>query len=163
MANDTLKVDGLKHLERKLRRLDDALAGRALEGATRDGAKVFRDDMRRRAPRSDRGSGSRGHGHAADYIDVESRQASRNEASFNIGPPRWGWYLVFAEFGARPHTITPDAASVLRMPGNIFAQSVDHPGLTSRPWMRPAFDTRKGDAVRTVRSSLAARIRQAAR
>ena len=161
-SQGVLDVKGFKKLERRLRKLDDAAAGRALTDSTRDGAKVLRDEMRRQAPRSSSPGGSRGRGHAADHIDVEVRQTSRSVASVNIGPPGWGWYLALPEFGARPHTIMPGRSNVLRV-GDGFARSVEHPGFSARPWMRPSFDMRKEKAVRTLKASLARRIRDASR
>lgn len=127
-----------------------------------DGAKVLRDEMRRKAPRSSKAGGSRGRGHAADHIGAEVVESRRGRVSVNVGPPRWGWYLIFPEFGARAHTIIPDG-SAIRVGGDDFAPAVSHPGNPSRPWMRPSFDTRKRNAVETVKSSLARRIRDAAR
>jgi len=62
------------------------------------------------------------------------------QASYRVGSPvPYGYFL---EFGTRPFTITPKKAKALHWVGqggeDVFATVVHHPGITARPWLRPA-------------------------
>lgn len=53
------------------------------------------------------------------------------------------------EYGTRPHTITAANRKGLSI-GGMFFQSVDHPGGSPHPFMRPALDTQAGKATVAV-------------
>lgn len=94
-------VLGLDKMERNLRKVADTLTGeRTLGSGLLAAAAPVRDEASRLAPRSETPGGTTGRGHAADEIAsllVRTRSGRALEA--HIGPPAWGWYLAFPEFG----------------------------------------------------------------
>ncbi len=52
-------------------------------------------------------------------------------------------YAPMIEFGTEPHVIEPDTAEALNWEdeeGEHFAKKVNHPGIESRSFLRPAID-----------------------
>ena len=59
------------------------------------------------------------------------------------------------EFGVEAHPIKPKERQALLLGGGKFAGRVKHPGMSAKPWLRPAFDNRKEEAQEAVRRKLA--------
>lgn len=145
----SVKVEGLKKLNRRLKKLEESAQGKALGNALLEAAEPIRDEWARLAPRSDVPGGSTGQGHAADHIRTKLIQTGGLESllsggsrgpsdqEVHVGPEDDFWYLTFPEFG------TPD-------------QPAQAPGRT-------AADTKMKEAVQTFRDELEAEIREALR
>lgn len=154
MSSVTIHVDGLRELERKLLALPDKVNRQVLRKAVSDGAAVVRDEMRLRAPVYT-GPVSQGHpppgtlkkavfmshahtshqGYEAFVVGVRHGKGRQNvgKAGANID----AYYFRFVEFGTK--------------------------FMSPRPFMRPAFDTKKESALQAIKTSLADGISQAAR
>jgi len=89
-----VKLEGGRALEKKLRRLPDAIRGKKLERATLEGAEVLADYMRALAPRGD------GNPHAYQFIAANlDRDARAETVKVDVGPAGAGFYLTFHETG----------------------------------------------------------------
>ncbi len=75
-------------------------------------------------------------------------------------------YAHLVEFGTKPHKIKPQSGRTLRLGRNLFVRgSVNHPGVTAQPFLRPAFDGRVGAAklamAKAFRKSIAREVLRA--
>lgn len=80
-----------------------------------------------------------------------------------VGPRRGGRFKGYAghlvEYGTAPHIIKAKAASgLLHLRGNVFVEHVNHPGAAARPFMRPAFDAKKDEAIAIIKDECKAII-----
>lgn len=131
----TVKLVGMKELERKLALLPDAIGGAHLLNAVSDGAEVVRGAAESLAPRGE-GAGKRGF-HGADFIVTDKIKSTPTRAEVGIGAGPKGFHLMFAEIG-----------------------TVD---VVAQPWLRPALDRTKDDVVDEIGDSLRKRVLGVAR
>lgn len=144
---DSVRIEGLDQLAKALKELPQRLARNGLRAAVYAGAKVIRDEAKLRAPIStasfDHTPGTLRRSIVMKHIPERS---SKTRQTFFVtvrhgkkyrkrGQDAWYWRLV--EFG----TVK----------------------MSARPFLRPAFDTKKLDAVAAIRTRLAERIEQAAK
>ena len=153
---ETVRIEGLAELNRALRELPQRIANRGLRTAVYAGAKVIRDEARHRAPKAAQSLGTKqpsagtlkrsvimkhirersGGGRQTFYVLVRQGKKYRNQGKRgNLSQDAWYWRFV--EFG----TVK----------------------MSARPFLRPAFDMKKNDALMAIKTRLAARIEQAAR
>lgn len=138
----TIEISGLAALEKRLEEFPDRLAKNILAGALRAGAVVIQKEARQLAPMSPMAH-KLGKGSKAVEIQpgslkkgIKVRRAPRKLADFAL--TYWVyvskklWYWKFPEFGTSK--------------------------MSSKPFMRPAFDTKKENAVEAVRDYLNKRI-----
>lgn len=57
------------------------------------------------------------------------------------------FYANMVEWGTSPHVIQAKKGGVLRIFGDLFVKSINHPGMRAKAYMRPALDTQAGAAV----------------
>lgn len=134
-----MTVEGLDALRQRLNKMERNSAGVALDAAVKAGAEVVADEMSARAPRSSTAGGSRGIGHAADFIGSEIvNESFRGKISeAGIGVDKGHWYLRFAELGTRHHP--------------------------ARPFMRQSLSAMRGEAVGRLAAVLRREIERAMR
>lgn len=88
-------LEGIGSLEKKLRRLPDAVRARKLDLAVADGADVLVEFMEALAPR-----GGEGPPHAYQFIAANRADRRTPErVQYDIGPGGAGFYLTFHETG----------------------------------------------------------------
>ena len=101
-----------------------------------------------------------------------------------IGPDKDHWYAAFQEFGAVPHKILPKKRltagtrgsafgtlrtssslnqgnrlkKVLAGDGNIFGTTVNHPGVTKKPFIRPALDEHEAEVKMAMMAVIRRRL-----
>ncbi len=104
------------------------------------------------------------------YQVLARRQRASDPVAVWIGPDDKHFYYRFFELGAAAHEIKPrmgrrrmdgSAGSALKFQGEdgeVFRGQVHHPGVTPRPFLRPAFDSQVGTFVERVKERLAAEI-----
>lgn len=129
----SVEVDGLKELDRSLKRLGKAVRREGTNQALLDGAEVIRAEAARLMPRSDVAGGTYGKGHAADHFE----KVLVDDGEVHIGPERDFWYVVFSEFGT--------------------------PNQPARAPFRTAADTKFLEAVRAVRDRMEVEVKKAAK
>lgn len=94
-----VRIEGLKDLERKLKRMDPAVGGAHLLAAVDKGASVLEEGMRSLAPR-DTGKG-------AAMITSDTLKSTRTRAEVGVGPGKSGFHLTFQETGTVDHPAQP--------------------------------------------------------
>ncbi len=155
MANlETVQVQGLEQLSKALKELPDRMARNGLRASVYAGAKVIRDEARLQAPvaiaslgpdQPPPGTLKR----AVIMKQIPELSSKTNQTFFvtvrhgkryrkqgkkgNLSQDAWYWRFV--EFGTRK--------------------------MRARPFLRPAFDLRKNDALDAIKTRLAERIEQA--
>ena len=129
-----VEVVGLKELERKLGRMARQTQGRILSDAVMKGGEVVRDIAEAIAPRAP-GMGTRGF-HGAEFIDVEVEERP-GRATANVGAQKKAFWLNIQETGS------------VHMP--------------AQPWLTPAWDAGKRQAVHEISIALRPEILAVAR
>jgi len=153
MSSVEVHVEGLDRLEKALLGLPDAVCKKALRQAVKAGADIFLTDMRMRARVR---TGKMVH----DLKARVSVRATKGSVSADIGArddrKKGGHaYLArFQEFGTKPHVIRARKGKALLVPGGGFVYQVSHPGQPARPFIRPAFDSRKDQVVDVLGKTL---------
>lgn len=155
MTGETVQIEGLKELHDRL----NALAKKESRKIARRGiakmAQVIQKEMKARAPVKT--------GYLRKSIGYKIRQRM-GQFYATVGPQRtvtaetrgtkqkkytWAYYAQFVEFGAAAHMIPNQKRrkKPTLVIGKRFVSSVDHPGVSPRPFLRPAFDATKRRAV----------------
>ena len=147
----TMKIDGLPEVLRKLRALPQAAQDKCIKGAVAAGAAVIRDEASLRAPEY---SGQVGRNHSPPGTLKKAVYRFRLTAECTPNIERW---LVSVRKGR--------AAQGLKA-GNLdayYATWVEYgtQKMSARPYMRPAFEAKKQEAVDTMASYVAAHLPQA--
>lgn len=136
MGSVRIVIDGQDELLAKLRKLGDS-AQAHVELATTIGAEFIRDEAIGRAP-----------GPEIKQVMVER---SASTATAHVGPDRQHWYYRFFETGAGGHGITGNQyLAFVGSQGFIITRSVQHPGVTAAPFLRPAIQGNKDEIARRM-------------
>jgi HK97 gp10 family phage protein len=146
MAGNKLivRIEGADKIMAALKAKEDE-AAHILDDAVKAGAEVISQDAADRAPRRT--------GALARSIHAQETKHTRTWVEFSVSWDRDHYYGAALEVGAQPHEITPDTAQALLINGE-FVSSVRHPGISPRPFLRPAFDSKKDEAERAVGEKL---------
>lgn len=140
-----ISITGLADLEKRLEQFSDRIARNALRGAVSAGAAIIRSEARRLAPKDTgemvrdimikRAREVKGSGLITYHVFVRTGKKSRM-AGKKRNISRDSFYWRFVEFGTSK--------------------------MSAKPFMRPAFDTKKTEAVERIREYLSARIEKEA-
>jgi len=140
--NSGFKIQGAKELEFFLKTFPKKVEKRLLKGALSAAALPIKREAKKLAPKrtgtlkkaikSRRVKGRR----AAVQVYVERGKRAKNDA----------WYAHIIEEGAKPHIIKGRKGRGLTIGGRTV-QSVKHPGVKARPFMRPALETQARTAI----------------
>lgn len=156
-----INISGLKELDALLRTLPDKLSRNIMRGALRAGAKEIMETAKSICPVGEPSSRGKNKyrlysGALRDSIRLTVKlRGGIVSASVKAGgkSKKTGadvYYAHIIEYtGAAAHTITAKNRTNLSF-GGLFFQSADHPGMTKKPFMRPAADARASAAVITV-------------
>jgi HK97 gp10 family phage protein len=152
-----LKFVGLEELSQVLDGLagDKRLSGKVVRGILNKGAKPIIEDAKSRVSKRD--------GDLQKAIgSIPGRGQGKGEQIY-VGPRRGGRYKGYAghlvEYGTAPHIIKAKAAEgKLHLRGNVFVEEVHHPGAAAKPFMRPAFDSKKDEAIGIIKDECKAII-----
>ena len=155
-----LKFVGLEELGQVLDGLagDKKLSNKVVRSILNKGAKPIIDDAKSRVPK--------GNGDLQKSIGtIPGRGQGKGEQVY-VGPRRGGRYKGYAghlvEYGTAPHIIRAKAAGgQLHLRGNVFVEEVHHPGAAAHPFMRPAFDSKKDEAIGIIKDECKAIISDA--
>jgi len=166
------KIKGGKELQDLLNTLPVKIERNIMRSALRAGAGVIRDAARKNV-NSDTGT-------LAKSIRVSTR-SRRGEVTATVKAD--AFYAHMVEFGtlahwisvrdeARPSRMTRRGRKThsigtlnkmahrgsLKIGGNFVGESVEHPGATPHPFMRPALDENQAAAIRAVGEQIRARL-----
>jgi HK97 gp10 family phage protein len=148
MVETEVTITGLKELQTALRQLPKEIQGKVLAQSLREGAKAIIKDAKTRAPRADsphfvgKGKELVEPGNIARNIQVKRVKNTDSTATVSIGVRSKGkggknaFYWRFLEFGTQ--------------------------FIAARPFMRPAFESKKMDAANAIKDALRKRIDAAA-
>lgn len=133
----SVKVEGLDELEKQLGALDKKIRKKFLRQALRAAAKPIRDEAARLAPRrtSEPPRTSGKPLHRSMVIRSAGKQPG-SDITLQVAPGKGASHGLLQEFG-----------------------TVHHP---AQPFLRPAFDNKRDEAVRAFRESLGKNIEQEA-
>ena len=167
MASE-FNVQGLKELHAMLQQLPVRIERNIMRGAIRAGANVFRDAARQAAPVDD--------GDLKRSIKTSSSKVTKGKVTVNVGTDLY--YARMVEFGTASY-YTGKGKSVggpYKIPkrlksgkigkrtkkalkfGSVIVNSVTHPGIRPKAFMRPAFDNSSNAAVAKFAEYVAARL-----
>lgn len=134
-----VEITGGAELQKMLSDLPAKIEGRIFRGALRAGAKVIERKAKELAPVRT--------GKLRDSIKVSTRsRRGRISASIRAGNKK-SFYAQWVEFGTAKHFIKPKESKSLFFAG-VSKETVDHPGATAKPFMRPALDSSQDEAIR---------------
>lgn len=166
-------IEGVKELKVRFRKLKK-FPQTSLRRAVRAGARVVRDEARRRAPRATGFSRTK-------IVTRDRRSANREEAIVQVGFRRSAFYLRFVEAGAKAHRIVAGRTRRILDPKTraitgketrakrprlvirlgflrVFRWSVAHPGVRARPFLEPALESKREAARQAMAESLQTQI-----
>lgn len=162
-----VKVDikGGKDIQNALRQLPGRVAGKALRQALAFSGRPIRDEARQIL----RGAGYSRRTWMGPMIKTQ-RNPNPFTALVKVGYKSSAKHLYFLENGAAPHVIpNPERKPKgFKVGGewHIWGEGeIDHKGIRKnfRPWLRPAFDSKKDDALRLFSSEIWERINNEAK
>lgn len=184
MAAETIRVEGLRELEAKLRRIPPRIARNTVGAALRTGARIILRQAKQNARRAG-GTGTL----ARALVMARDRRARRDAPAYAIYARRGksyqmgmrqgrqgsnrranrsnmdGYYFRWVELGTKPHDIPRRPGRVLRwMAGGqpMFARRVRHPGSKPRPILGPAYSAKRNEALAAIRTYMRQRIEREA-
>lgn len=156
MANTSeVRIEGLEELARALKELPKRLARNGLRASVYAGAKVIRDEARLKAPVATKALGPNqqppGTLKRAIIMKQIPEKSDAQKQVFHVAVRRGKQYRKQGKKG----TLSQDA---------YYAHFVEFGTvkMSARPFMRPAFEGRKNDAVEAIRTRLAERVEAAA-
>jgi HK97 gp10 family phage protein len=152
-----LQFVGIEELSEVLDALssDKKLSNKVVRGILNKAAKPIIVDAQARVSKQD--------GDLQKAIGtIPGRGRGKGEQVY-VGPRRGGRFKGYAghlvEYGTAPHIIRAKAAGgQLRLHGNVFVDEVHHPGAAAKPFMRPAFDSKKDEAIGIIKAECKAII-----
>ncbi|PZG17803.1 hypothetical protein C1I95_14735 [Micromonospora craterilacus] len=106
-------------------------------------------EQRRTCPVSEDGSHGRPPGYMRSRIQSELHRDELGlyvDVGTDAHTPDGKPYPIFVELGTRPHTITSHGDYPLRnaKTGQVFGKTVQHPGTTAQPFIRPSLNVLRG-------------------
>lgn len=126
---NNIQIQGLDQVIRELQKRGENVTN-ALETICNVGAEVIKTSAEHNAPGSIAGS-----------ILKKTAQKTKNKVTVHVGPSGKKFYAKFIEYGTKSHLIPQGVIN-----GN-YRRNIRHPGISRpRPFMRPAFDTKKREA-----------------
>jgi HK97 gp10 family phage protein len=147
-----MTVQGLEGLGKALARIDRKIAGQIVRTATREAAKIIRDEAQLKAPvrsgtlkraikvraasKMKRGS-----------IGIVVTSGESGKKADNTGDAFYGYFL---EYGYWKVPFIRNSAGEIRSVSRARAKIMGKTWQNPRPFMRPAFDAKVDQAVTTV-------------
>jgi HK97 gp10 family phage protein len=148
MANE-VHVRGLSELQKFLDELPQKVEQNILRSALSAGARVVRDQAKANAPVKT--------GTLRAGLKVSSRISKGVVTASVKAKGKHGYLAPWLEYGTSAHKIAGKKGGWLSF-GGIFAKSVEHPGISPRPFLRPALEARAQDALVAVGEAIKKRL-----
>lgn len=136
-----VKIDGLKEIDAKLKELGTRF-NREMQPALEEAGKLVAGEAKRLAPEDS--------GVLKESIDIQRTTIKKNEVSVDVGPGKKAFYSLWVEYG---HNIRDGRGKKAKVVGKA----------QPRPYLRPAYDTKKEEAKQIIRDRLAAILRMVGR
>ena len=153
----TVNITGLKELQQALNQLPLEIQKRPLRSAVSAGAKVIVDEAKRLAPQ-----GETGNLRKALYRYRSRSQSSRGQETFLVGVRKGKKNYVDSAKNRRLNRV----GKKYTVEGEAFYWRFVEFGtskMPARPFLRPAFESKKNQAVETIKNRLAVAIENTAK
>lgn len=175
MAKLRVKVAGLKALNARLQELAKATQKRILREVGTEALQPMAETARQLAP-DDPKTGAPSD--LKSSITVSSRQKGgrqikrtfegKSAVAVYMGPTGEGYpQAMIQEFGSPAHKIKarrkPKLGFATTQDPSVVVREVDHPGHRAQPYMTPAWEKHKDQALEIVRTRLGEKIQKAAK
>lgn len=168
----TFKVSGFKELDQALKDFPIQMQKKALDGATRTGAKLVEKEAKARwdrlgiaNPVTQMVQTRTRTGMTRKRIRVTKSKEPALGSKYQCSISRYG---MFVELGTRGHWIKAKRKKVMARRGvnidfeanavtegwTVFGKKVRHPGTVAKPFLRPAFYTNIKEIIETERKYL---------
>lgn len=172
-----MQLTGFDDLDQNLKAFTVQVQDKLLSNALVAGAQEVKTEMQQQAPREHSiGPMQKADQHIADNIVIKVEKNPINSAAeVYVGPGKSTSYKArWIELGVTAHAIVArmtrqmrkqgiKAKRVLASPEQIFGTHIEHPGLSPRPFMRPALQAATQRAIAAIRDSLAKNLKTAIR
>lgn len=151
---ELVKLTGMRELELALAQIGNVAKNRRIGlKALRAGGEPVAQAMRANVPR-DRGD-------LAESIDVStslsrSQRGDRGAVApleIHVGPGQHPQAIAM-EFGTAPHWIRAKPGGVLAFGTSIFGYEIRHPGTAPQPYVRPAWEQERMNALDLIGATL---------
>ena len=163
----TENIIGGKALDDLLQTLPAKVEKNIMRGALRSGANVILEEARRNAPVGPVSGTAKKKGAKPGDLLRSLRVSTRSRkgavsASVKVGGSnkKTGatvFYAHMLEYGTRPHLIKAKPGSAMNVNGREV-KYVNHPGISPRPFMRPAADNKFSESVEAVQAYVRKRL-----
>lgn len=156
----TTSISGLRELDQMLKQLPAKIEKNVLRGALRAGQNVFANAAKSNL----RQNGSVDTGELEKSVRIRFKRKSEKFGwvrSYVMAGNTKAYYAHWIEYGTatyytgsgrtvgKAYEITPKVAGSLFL-GGLFRESVIHPGIKPKPFMRPAVDENYDTAINAV-------------
>lgn len=148
MAKVTVTVEGLAELNANLLKFGKVIAGQAVTDALREGGFIIRNEAKRRAP----------------VLENDTLRRRRGALRTNISAYPVAWNQVVVRVRSRGYIFDKNDPKA-RRPGNPnywWLREFGTSKLPAQPFLRPAFEAKKMEALDAIRARLAKNIELAA-
>lgn len=157
----SVKIKGMAELQQFLDQFAPKLQNNVLRGALRAGATVIAEEARANVPLGAPSTyGTERYGDYAGALRDSIRTGSRMKNGRPVGYVKAGgrskgadvFYAHIVEYtGAAAHGLGLKYGGLRKIAfGGKVRNSIWHPGITPRPFLRPALDAKRDDAVAAV-------------
>lgn len=150
MARNTLYLDQHKLLAALKELEDDVVDSKLLRSTVRAAGKPIREEARRLCPQDT----------GRLWASIQTRVTQRRKVETMAAVGAREHYAHLVEFGTKPHLI-PYGKNDPRRRG--LSRGFRHPGTDPQPFIRPAFDSKKDEAVSIARDKLRAAVLRSAK
>ena len=147
--SDIKKFKGGAELQAFLDQLPAKIERNIMRSAMRDGAKVLHAEIKSNAPEDT--------GELRDGLKISTRAKGGKVRASVKAKGKHGFLAPWFEYGTRAHQIGGRKGQTLAFAGGVY-KSVEHPGMRPRPFMRPALDTKGGEAIAAVGAGIKKRL-----
>lgn len=161
--DEILSISGGKELAEFLNSLPVKIERNIMRAALRAGARVIANEAKNNVPvkmgglkRSIRTDSTRTKGGVEATAKAGGRSGGKSK-------DKSAFYAQFVEYGTAAHLIKAGERKkrlvfTARDGNRVSTMQVNHPGATAKPFMRPALDSKKDEAMRAVTDKIKERL-----
>jgi|VirMetMinimDraft_7_1064189.scaffolds.fasta_scaffold37040_4 HK97 gp10 family phage protein len=143
-----VRVKGLSELNAALQTLPAKIEANVLRSAMRAGANVIKDEAKANVPVAT------GTLKAGIKVSTSNRRGTVTAKVKTTG--KHAYIAKWLEYGTAAHRIVSKGKGLNI--GGVVVRSVDHPGISPRPFLRPALDSKAQQAVVAVGNAIKKRL-----
>jgi HK97 gp10 family phage protein len=145
---DLVHVKGLSDLQKLLDTLPAKMEANVMRGALRAGAKVVLAEAKQNVPVDQ--------GILRDGLKISTGTKKGVVKASIKAKGKHGYLAHWMEYGTKPHKIKAGEGSLFYNAAHV--EEVDHPGVSPRPFLRPALDSQAGQALAATGEYIKSRL-----